>query len=95
MWNDVEKLKAFKTELLEKAEDSHSFDDEESALDDLIDPEVAYKVYNENELVLFVIFSQIMTLVSSIQLRIQALERKNNGIERVPDSEAETNKIWD
>ena len=95
MWNDVEQLKAFKTELLKKAEDSHSFEEEELALEDLIDPEVPYKVYNENELVLFVIFSQIVTLVSSIQLRIQALERKRSGIERVPNEEAETDKIWD
>lgn len=94
MWSDVEQLKTFKTELLKKAED-RSFEQDELTLQDLIDPEEPYKLYDESELVLFTIFTQIMTLASSIQLRIQYLEKREIEIQRVPNEEAETDKIWD
>lgn len=70
MWNDVEKLKAFKEDLLKKALECPNNPEEDLDVDKLMDPEEKYRKFDEKELTLLLILGQMMSLISAVQLRI-------------------------
>jgi len=93
MWNDVEQLKEFKKELILKGELAPTRDSEEFDMDALMDSEVTDQKFNTQDLILSVVFTQIISLISAIQLRIQYLEERSELVSAV--EEETTDKIWD